>query len=58
MKEAYLYEKLDRKRVMCHLCGHGCVIKDGSKGICGVRENHGRGENGIPCQSAGFDLFI
>jgi pyruvate formate lyase activating enzyme len=39
MKEAYLYEKLDRKRVRCHLCGHGCLIKDGSKGICGVREN-------------------
>jgi len=40
MKEAYLYEKLDRKRVRCRLCGHGCLIKDGSKGICGVRENH------------------
>lgn len=39
MKEAYLYEKLDNKRVRCHLCGHGCLIKDGSKGICGVREN-------------------
>jgi pyruvate formate lyase activating enzyme len=40
MKEAYLYEKLDRKSVRCRLCGHGCLIKDGSKGICRVRENH------------------
>jgi pyruvate formate lyase activating enzyme len=39
MKEAYLYEKLDKNRVRCRLCGHGCLIKDGSKGICGVREN-------------------
>ena len=41
MKEAYLYEKLDEKKVRCRLCGHGCLIKDGSKGICGVRENRG-----------------
>jgi len=41
MKEAYLYEKLDSARVKCHLCSHGCLIKDGSKGLCGVRENHG-----------------
>jgi pyruvate formate lyase activating enzyme len=39
MKEAYLYEKLGKKRVRCHLCGHRCLIKDGFKGICGVREN-------------------
>jgi pyruvate formate lyase activating enzyme len=41
MKEAYLYEKLDNARVKCHLCSHGCLIKDGAKGVCGVRENHG-----------------
>ena len=40
MKEAYLYEKLDKKRVRCRLCSHGCLIKEGSRGICGVRENH------------------
>ena len=39
MKEAYLYEKLDKKKVRCRLCGHRCLIKDGAKGICGVREN-------------------
>jgi pyruvate formate lyase activating enzyme len=40
-KEAYLYEKLDADRVRCHLCSHRCLIKDGRKGICGVRENQG-----------------
>ncbi|RLB17721.1 MAG: AmmeMemoRadiSam system radical SAM enzyme [Deltaproteobacteria bacterium] len=39
MKEAYLYEKKDHNRVRCFLCNHGCLIKDGDKGICGVREN-------------------
>ena len=39
MKEAYLYEKLEQKKVKCHLCNHGCVIKENGKGICGVREN-------------------
>jgi pyruvate formate lyase activating enzyme len=39
MKEAYLYEKLENERVRCLLCNHRCLIKDGAKGICGVREN-------------------
>jgi pyruvate formate lyase activating enzyme len=41
--EAYLYEPLDDDRkVRCHLCHHRCVIKEGKRGICGVRENqHG-----------------
>jgi len=39
MKEAYLYEKLDDKKVRCNLCNHRCVIGDGKRGICGVREN-------------------
>jgi pyruvate formate lyase activating enzyme len=41
MKEAYLYEKLEDQKVRCHLCNHRCLIKDGLKGICGVRENRG-----------------
>ncbi len=41
MKEAYLYEKMDDSRVRCFLCNHKCLIKEGTKGICGVRENHG-----------------
>ncbi len=39
MKEAYLYEKMDGERVRCFLCNHRCLIKEGAKGICGVREN-------------------
>lgn len=41
MKEAKFYEERDRKRVRCHLCFHECLVKDGSRGICGVRENRG-----------------
>ena len=41
MKEAKFYEKRDRKMVRCHLCFHECLVKDGSRGICGVRENRG-----------------
>lgn len=41
MKEALLYEKLDEKRVRCHLCAHRCVIAEGRKGVCLVRENRG-----------------
>ncbi len=37
--EAYLYEKMENHSVKCGLCGHGCVIKNGSRGICQVREN-------------------
>ncbi len=39
MKEAYLYKKLDNKRVQCKNCAHYCVIEPGKRGICGVREN-------------------
>ena len=37
--EAYLYEPLEDKKVKCNLCGHRCVIKEGRRGICSVREN-------------------
>ena len=37
--EAYLYEPLKDKKVKCNLCSHRCIIKDGERGICGVREN-------------------
>jgi pyruvate formate lyase activating enzyme len=39
MKEAYLYEKQDDKKVKCLLCSHECTIKENALGICGVREN-------------------
>ena len=37
--EAYLYENLEDNKVRCNLCNHRCVIKDGDRGICSVREN-------------------
>jgi pyruvate formate lyase activating enzyme len=41
MKEAMLYEKQGDKKVRCNLCHHRCVISDGRRGICRVRENRG-----------------
>ena len=39
--ETLIYEKLDKSRVKCQICHHFCVIKEGKRGICGVRENKG-----------------
>lgn len=39
MKEAYIYKKLPKEKVQCQTCSHYCVIEDGGRGICGVREN-------------------
>ena len=39
MQEALYYVKRDKNRVVCGLCPHECVIADGKRGICGVREN-------------------
>ncbi len=39
MKEAMVYERLGDSDVRCHLCSHNCVIKEGQRGICAVREN-------------------
>jgi pyruvate formate lyase activating enzyme len=41
MYEAMLYEKIAGSRVRCHLCAHRCVIADGKRGVCHVRENRG-----------------
>jgi pyruvate formate lyase activating enzyme len=41
VKEALLYERLPDNRVRCNLCAHHCVIVDGRRGICQVRENQG-----------------
>jgi pyruvate formate lyase activating enzyme len=41
MREAMLYEKIEEGKVRCILCSHHCVIADGKRGICGVRENRG-----------------
>jgi len=41
MKEALYYSKLKDKLVKCELCPRLCVIKPGSRGLCGVRQNTG-----------------
>ncbi|NQU18121.1 MAG: AmmeMemoRadiSam system radical SAM enzyme [Candidatus Saganbacteria bacterium] len=38
-KEALFYEKLQDKKVQCHLCPWECVVLDGKIGVCGVRKN-------------------
>lgn len=41
MFEARLYQKKEDRKVWCFLCNHHCLIKEGHRGICGVRENQG-----------------
>jgi pyruvate formate lyase activating enzyme len=37
--EAWLYDTLPDQRVRCRLCSHTCLIGNGKRGICGVRQN-------------------
>ncbi len=37
--EAFLYENLPDRVVKCNLCCHRCIIKNGRRGLCQVREN-------------------
>ena len=39
LKEALYYKKLDNGVVNCQLCPRKCIIPDGRRGFCGVREN-------------------
>ncbi|RLB68792.1 MAG: AmmeMemoRadiSam system radical SAM enzyme [Deltaproteobacteria bacterium] len=39
MKEAMFYQPGKENEVACGLCSHRCQIREGKKGICGVREN-------------------
>lgn len=39
LKEAMLYQKQHNGRVYCQLCPHYCLIDEGKRGICQVREN-------------------
>lgn len=39
MKEALFYKKSKDKIVQCQLCPRNCVIKENTRGNCGVREN-------------------
>jgi len=40
MKEAMFYTTEKSNRVRCGLCRFNCLISDGARGICAVRENH------------------
>lgn len=39
--EARFYEKLANHRIRCRLCPRECVVDEGKRGHCGVRENRG-----------------
>ena len=39
MHEAMFYQPGKENEVICGLCNHHCHIKEGKRGICGVREN-------------------
>lgn len=39
MKEAILYHKMQDGKCKCAVCNHRCIIAEGKRGICGVREN-------------------
>ena len=39
MKEAMFYERQSGEKVRCTLCRFHCLISDGDRGICHVREN-------------------
>jgi len=38
-REGELYKTLDDNAVRCHACAHGCLIREGRRGICQVRFN-------------------
>jgi len=38
-REAMLWEPLEEQKVRCNLCAHRCVIGEGKRGVCQVREN-------------------
>jgi pyruvate formate lyase activating enzyme len=39
IKKAMFFEVLADQEVQCRLCAHACRIKNGRRGVCGVREN-------------------
>lgn len=41
LKEAMYYEKLPNNIVHCRLCPRNCIIPEGKRGFCNVRENRG-----------------
>ena len=41
LQDALLYDELSEGQVECKLCAHRCRIREGSRGLCRVRENRG-----------------
>ncbi|MBI3393259.1 MAG: AmmeMemoRadiSam system radical SAM enzyme [Nitrospirae bacterium] len=41
MRKGMFWEPLPDKKVVCNLCAHRCVIRDGKPGVCFVRFNEG-----------------
>ncbi len=39
MKEAMFYKRVTGRKVKCELCPRSCMIPNGKRGSCGVREN-------------------
>jgi len=39
LREAAFYEEMEDEKVQCVLCPWKCVVPDGKRGMCGVREN-------------------
>ncbi|GAI66595.1 unnamed protein product, partial [marine sediment metagenome] len=39
LKEAYYYLELGDSEVQCLLCPRECILEEGQRGICGVRQN-------------------
>jgi pyruvate formate lyase activating enzyme len=39
MKQAMFQQTLEGKNVKCGLCSHRCLVAEGKRGICAVREN-------------------
>jgi pyruvate formate lyase activating enzyme len=40
-REARWYDRLEGRGVQCRLCARECVVREGERGYCGVRENRG-----------------
>jgi pyruvate formate lyase activating enzyme len=41
VREALFFDPRPDGKVRCRLCPHGCLIKEGKTGLCGVRKNSG-----------------
>ncbi|MEM5812693.1 MAG: AmmeMemoRadiSam system radical SAM enzyme [Candidatus Aenigmatarchaeota archaeon] len=39
MKEALFYKRMSGNRARCELCPRFCLIQEGKRGVCGIREN-------------------